>query len=98
MRELSLQARPNQNFTASVGDAAWDIELKACDTYMAVSLWRNGELIIQGQRIVAREPFIPYRHLSINGNFVIFGDNDDDPDWRKFGESQQLFFFEPGEL
>ena len=96
MREISLQAVPNQHITVSLNDEAWDIEIKACIQFMTVSIWCDGEPIVLGQRIVEGRPLIPYRHLAVNGNFFIDGNGK--IDWREFGRSQNLYYIPAGEL
>lgn len=96
MREISLQAVPNQHITVSLNDEAWDIEIKACIQYMTVSIWCDGEPIVLGQRIVEGRPLIPYRHLAVNGNFFIEGNGK--IDWREFGHSQNLYYIPACEL
>ena len=98
MREITLQAVPNQRVTVTLADAAWDIELKACQQHMAATIMRDGVTLISGQRIVAGRPLIPYRYLAAHGNFVIPVALDQEIDWREFGNGQNLFFIEPDEL
>ena len=96
MREISLQAVPNQLVTVSLNDETWDIEIKSCIQFMSVSIWRDGEPVILGQRIVEGKPLIPYRHLAVKGNFFIDGSGS--ADWQEFGRSQNLFYIPAGEL
>lgn len=96
MREISLQAVPNQRVTVSLNGSAWDIELKSCPQFMTVSIWRDGEPVILGQRIVEGGLLIPYRYLSTNGNFFIDGSGK--IDWREFGRSQNLYYIPVGDL
>ena len=98
MRELSLLPVPNQRLSAVLGGVLWDIEIKTLQAHMAASFWVDGELLLQGQRIVCNAPMIPYRYLATSGNFVIVTPGDADLDWQQFGVSQSLFFIEPGEL
>ena len=96
MREISLQAVPNQHITVSLNDEAWDIEIKTCIQFMTVSIWCDGEAIILGQRIVEGKLLIPYRHLAVKGNFFI--DGNDKIDWQELGRSQNLYYIPAGEL
>lgn len=96
MREISLQAVPNQRATVSLDGSAWDIEIKCCIQFMTVSIWRDGEPVILGQRIVEGGLLIPYRYLATNGNFFIDGSGP--ADWREFGRSQNLYYIPVGDL
>lgn len=97
MREIMLQAVPNQRIDVSVGGVAWRIEIKAVTGGMAASIWADNELLISGARILANSLILPFKYLSIYGNFTI--DSSGHPiDWRLFGHSQSLYFIEPDEL
>lgn len=96
MRMISLQAVPNQRVTVSLDGSAWDIEIKCCIQYMEASIWRDGEVVILGQRIVEGGLLIPHRYLAVNGNFFIDGNGQ--PDWREFGRSQNLYYIPTGDL
>ena len=96
MREIILQTVPNQHITVTLNDEAWDIEIKTCIQYMTVSIWRDGEPIILGQRIVEGRLLIPYRHLAVNGNFFVDGNGN--VDWHEFGRSQNLYYIPTSEL
>lgn len=96
MREISLQAVPNQKVTVSLNNSSWDIELKSCPQFMTASIWRGGEPVILGQRIVEGGLLIPYRYLAVNGNFFIDGNGP--ADWREFGRSQNLYYIPAGDL
>lgn len=96
MREISLQAVPNQKVTVPLDNSSWDIELKSCPQFMEASIWRDGEPVILGQRIVEGGLLIPYRYLATNGNFFIDGNGQ--ADWREFGRSQNLYYISAGDL
>ena len=97
MREISLQTVPNQRIDVSVGGKAWRIDLKAITGGMAASIWADNEMLISGTRILANSMILPFKYLSIYGNFTI--DSGGNPiDWRLFGRSQALYFIEPDEL
>lgn len=97
MREIMLQAVPNQRIDVSVGGVAWRIEVKSVTVGMAASIWADNELLISGTRVLANSLIIPYKYLAIHGNFII--DSGGNPiDWKLFGRSQALYFIELDEL
>lgn len=97
MREIMLQAVPNQRIDVSVGGVAWRIDIKAVTGGMAASVWADNELLISGTRILANSLILPFKYLAIYGNFII--DCGGNPiDWQLFGRSQALYFIEPDEL
>lgn len=97
MREIMLQAVPNQRIDVSVGGVAWRIDIKAVTGGMAASVWADNELLISGTRVLANSLILPFKYLSIYGNFII--DSGGHPiDWNLFGRSQALYFIELDEL
>ena len=97
MREIMLQAVPNQRIDVSVGGVAWRIEIKAITGGMAATVWADNELLISGTRILANSLILPFKYLTIHGNFII--DSGGNPtDWSLFGRSQSLYFIEMEEL
>ena len=64
---------------------------------MAATVLADNELLISGTRILANSLILPFKYLSVYGNFII--DSGGNPiDWRLFGRSQALYFIEPEEL
>lgn len=97
MREIMLQAVPNQRIDVSVGGIAWRIDIKDVPGGMSASIWADNELLISGTRILANSLILPFKYLSIYGNFII--DSGGNPiDWRLLGRSQSLYFIELDEL
>ena len=65
---------------------------------MIADVYRNDAALLLGQRIAVGTPIIPYQYLQGAGNFILLVDNEELPDWRQFGVTQQLLYVEPGEL
>lgn len=97
MREIMLQAVPNQRIDVSVGGMVWRIEIKAITGGMAANIWADNEQLISGTRILDNSLILPFKYLAIYGNFVI--DTGGNPiNWQLFGRSQSLYFIELAEL
>ena len=56
---------------------------------MAVTVIRDGEMIVNNRRAVAGMPIIPSRYLN-DGNFIIVTDNDELPYYTNF-EGDNVF-------
>lgn len=92
MKIIPLRSVPNQKLSFTNGEDFWELEIKVAINTMICNIWRNGELIIQGSRIVSGVPMIPYRQLAGHGNFAIMTENEDEPNWRNFETNQRLVF------
>jgi hypothetical protein len=98
MRNISLDATPNQELSVTLGGNRWDITIKETNGVMCCTLVLNDVEILSGQRIVAGSPLIPYRHLQGSGNFWILTEGDELPYYTEFGVSQQLVYMSVAEF
>lgn len=94
---IPIQTMANQQFTVFLEGSNYDITLKATNDCMSVNLIRDGVVIIQGFRVVAGTPIIPFEYLE-TGNFIFLTQNDDLPDYTKFNISQFLYYYSTAEL
>lgn len=92
MRVIELAATPNQSFSVTLDGNRWDFTIKQAVYCMVCDVSLNDEVILQGQRIVADTPLIPYEHLQRSGNFVILTENEEMPFWDRFGVDQQMIY------
>ncbi|MDR2093031.1 MAG: hypothetical protein LBP58_06930 [Azoarcus sp.] len=98
MIELALDAIPNQRLSAALEGAYWEIEIKTLDNgTTAVSLWRDGETVIQGVRAMPNRVLIPYAYREA-GNFAFLATGDDYPDYPRFGADVRLVYASAAEL
>jgi hypothetical protein len=58
---------------------------------------RNDVAIVTGARALPDFPLIPARYLE-DGNFIVETMNDEYPDWRQFGITQNLVYASQDEL
>ena len=90
MRLINLKKMPNQKILFEHGNNRWEITIKTAIHSTVVDVVMNNEVIILGQRILAGTPFIKDATHRQAGNFYISGA--DPIDWRKFGDTQMLYF------
>jgi hypothetical protein len=95
---------PNQSLSFTANNNQYDLRIhSARDTgtpgtgIMTFDISINSNVVVTGIRAVAGFPIIPSAYLQ-NGNFIVLTDNDDYPDWRQFGISQQLIYASQSEL
>lgn len=98
MRDISLSAVPNQTFSTTINGVLWELAIKVAVGIMVADVKRDGVDLVLGQRIVADYPILPYRHLSLRGNFAILTRGGDLPWWEEFGRSQSMVYLEPAEV
>lgn len=94
---IPLQTVPNQEFTIFLDGNNWNIRIVATNGCMSIDIAINGETILEGFRVVAGTPVIPFVAL-MNGNLVFLTQNDDLPDWTQFNISQFLYYYSIAEL
>lgn len=94
---IPLQATANQSLTVQLGTDRYVITVKVSVGCMAMTIERNDVTIVEGNRILAGEPIIPYHYLEA-GNFILLTQNDELPDWQQFGVTQSLVFLSEAEI
>lgn len=98
---IPLQNIPTQSFTVQINQNLFDILITTClidnAQVQAVTLTINNNLIVSGQRAISGQFIIPYIYLE-QGNFIITSENEEYPDYNKFGISQFLIYFTDSEL
>lgn len=97
MIDITLDPIPNQTVSIRLDEDLYSLTVKATRGVMSADIVRNGVTILSGARIVAGTALIPYRYLEA-GNFVLLTDNEEYPDYAKFGSSQSLVFASAEEL
>ncbi len=97
MQVIPLQAIPNQRFSLTLGNDAYDFRLNTCVNITTLSLMRNQAIILLGERIPPDTPIIPYRYLEA-GNFILVTQNGEYPLFSQFGITQFLAFFTQDEI
>ena len=97
MMQIDIASLPNQQMSAQLGGAFYQIVLKAAPGCVSATVTRDNVAIVSGQRVVAGEPIIPYRYLE-DGNLAITTLNDEVPDWTQFGSTQFLVYASVEEL
>lgn len=111
MIEVPVQAIPNQTLSIQLDNNQYDIHIVATtatttdtgqgqvagEVNTVITIVRNNVTIVSGFRAMSGYPIIPYQYLE-DGNFAFLTDNDDYPDYRKFGITQSLIYASASEL
>lgn len=98
MFEIALAQEASQSFTIVLNAKRYDITIRDIGgDIMAVTIIRDGVTLIEGQRLVAGTPLLPYKHLE-DGNFMLLTQNGQYPYYTEFGVTQFLLYLTPEEI
>lgn len=98
MRIIDIDPVPNQSFSVTLDGNRWDFVIKQARTSMFADVTLNDTVILSGQRLVAGAPIIPYEFLQGDGNFIILTENDEMPNWERFGMDQIMVYSSAAEI
>jgi len=99
MQTIALQAIPNQQLTVVLDGILYDITLRDVGGCMAADISRAGDVVVQGKRVVAGRPILPFVSLEGEyGNFAILTQGGDLPYYDQFGATQTLIFATTAEI
>lgn len=104
MIQIPISNLPSQTLSINLDGNVYDIDIHACRDndipgtgIVAFDIAINNTVIVTGQRALPDFPIIPARYLE-NGNFLVETMNDEYPDWRQFGITQNLIYVSQSEL
>lgn len=97
MELISLSAISNQKFSVQLESKRYIITIKETKGVMSCTIVREDETIVDNVRLVAGTPILPYAYME-DGNFILTTENEDLPDWTKFGNGQELYYLSASEL
>lgn len=97
MLTVELQPVANQSFTVQLDGARYELTLREVGGVMSADIARDGVPLLQGARLVAGTPLIPYAHMTA-GNFVLLTENDSLPYYFEFGLTQSLVYLTAAEV
>ena len=92
MKEINLRVLERQSLSVVLEDSLYVITIKECSGVMAISIERDGVMLIEGRRAVAGMFLIPFEYLEL-GNFAFVTENDELPYYTGFNSTNQLVYF-----
>lgn len=99
MKNITIQSVPNQKFTVNIGAFRYDIALRYIEPgVMSYDLSIDEVPVIQGQRIIVGQFFMPYQYQEKDGNFYLYVPSGELPDYVQFGQSQFLYYLNADEM
>lgn len=98
MFEIALAREANQSFTTVLDGARFDLTFRDIGgDLMAVTIIRDGVTLVEGQRLVAGTPLLPYKYQE-TGNFMLLTQGGAYPYWPEFGVTQTLLYLTAAEV
>ena len=98
MKQITLQAIPNQKAIVTLDGNRFEIELKFTGEIMTYGLIKNGLTVIEnGARLVNGVPLLPYDYL-VDGNFILKIPDDELANYESFQVTQYLLYASQEEL
>lgn len=94
---VELERIPNQELSVRLADRRFVLRIKEAAGVMVADVTVDGETILQGSRIVAGTPIIPYEYLGA-GNLLLLTDDGELPDYTQFGVTQTLVYLSAAEI
>ena len=98
MRDIPLQNVPNQRVETTIDGVSYAIQLRTVQKLTVADVYADGKLLKGGVRCVPGQRLIPYRYLTVGGNFFWYCLNGDYPYYTQFGVDQQLVYLSDAEL
>lgn len=98
MMMIPLQNIPNQVFDITLNDVDYRIAVRTIQDLTLLSVWENGEVLFYNQ-LCAPNAFVnPYNYVSKNGKLYFKCLDDEYPNYKLFGNTQQLYFLTADEV
>lgn len=99
MYTIPLLPKPNQQFAIVLDEIEWGLHIRVAQNTLIVSVYKDGELIIDSVRPGAFNFLLPYTYqYTDSGNFIFATSNDEYPDYTKFGVTHFLIYVSKEEL
>lgn len=97
MLTIPIKNIPNQAFSIILDDNQYDFTIKDCLGNVAVTIIRNGELIVSNARAVSNKRILQSKYQEI-GNFSFLVPNNELLNYTLFGSTQTLIYISQAEL
>ena len=98
MRDIPLRNVPNQLVETTIDGVAYSIQLRTAQRMTVADVYADGVLLKAGVRCIPGQRLIPYKYLTVGGNFFWYCLNGDYPYYEYFGVNQQLVYLSDAEL
>lgn len=98
MYNIKLSKIPNQEFIYVVNDKSFRVQLRTIQDLTFASIFLDGEPLLYSQLCIPNNFINLYRYISAGGKFYFKCTDNEYPNYKKFGETQELLFYTEDEL
>lgn len=93
MIDIPIQAIANQQLSIPLDGHRFVLTLKEASGGMVCTVERDGDIILQNQRLTGDNFVLPYNYLHSGlGNFFVFTQSEELPWWEQFGVTQFMVY------
>lgn len=98
MIEITVQQMPNQEFDINLDGHKYNIGIRTFRDMTLMSIKIDNEVIKNSVRCCPNQVIIPYKHLTSGGNLYWKCLDEEYPHYKKFGDTQFLYYITDEEL
>ena len=98
MVTIQLDNIPNQVFSITLNNMLYRIAVRTIQNFTLISVWQNGDILFYNQVCTPNAFVKPYYYVSENGKLYFRCLDNEYPNYKKFGDTQQLLFLTPDEV
>ena len=98
MVNIELNNIPNQVFSITLNGMQYRIAVRTIQNFTLISVWQNGDILFYNQVCTPNAFVNPYNYVSENGKLYFRCLDNEYPNYKKFGDTQKLYFLTPDEV
>ena len=98
MVKIDLDKIPNQMFDVLIDNVMYRVQLRTIQELTYMSVWANDELLFNSQLCSPNIYVNPYNYVGLGGKFLFKCIDGEYPNYRNFGNTQELLFYTAEEV
>lgn len=98
MKEIPLQAKPQQRIETDVDGINYVIQLRTAQQMTLADVYADGVLLRGSCRCIPGKPIIPYKYMTKGGNFFWYSADGSYPYYENFTTTQFLYYLNDEEI
>lgn len=96
--EIPIDKLPSQILGVTLEGAGYFLQLRDVNGLVLADIEVNGTKVISGAKCLPNQKIMPYGHLTAGGNFYFYCQDNEYPDYTKFGADHRLLFLTDAEI